>query len=127
MPLTGMDYGERAPLELLQSTNPAPAPATVPAATPASSGPVEGAPAPDPRLSAMADAQAMAPPTGLLGATSRPDEPVTAGLPFGPGAASFTPPMVPGQVAMGDVASLIAAETGDLGLLRLAQASRLWR
>jgi hypothetical protein len=47
--------------------------------------PLAGSPTPNPRVSAPAQ---QAPVTPLFSPTSRPEEPVTAGMPFGPGATS---------------------------------------
>lgn len=72
---SGMPYGQRQATEQALALIPIPPP---------QSGPAGGAAAPaDP----IADAQAMAPPTGgLFAPTAQPGVPVTAGLPSGPGA-----------------------------------------
>ena len=47
---------------------------------------------PLPQADPMAAAKAMAPPENLMAAPFDTSEPVTAGMPFGPGANSVTPP-----------------------------------
>lgn len=55
---------------------------------------------------ALAQAQAMAPPQGgLLAPSNRPSEPVTAGLPIGPG---------PGPEALGGMANMNASGLAEL-------------
>lgn len=82
MQFVGQQYGARARQVAEQQAVPAtapPPPATAPPAGPAPSGP--GAPpvanpAPGPDPGTLGD---------LFGPTARPDEPLTAGMPFGPG------------------------------------------
>lgn len=99
---TGLGYGERQALEASQSAMPLPG---------------------DPFQAAIAEANAS--PTellSLLGPTARPDEPVTAGLPMGPG---------PGPEILGgpsnrasDTLDELAAQTGDQALALLAMRAR---
>lgn len=70
--VTGMGYGENKEVNELQAQAPMSAAPGVPSGVP------------------MAPAAAMPLPTPLTAPTERPNEPVTAGLPFGPGAGSET-------------------------------------
>lgn len=81
------------------------------------SAPMSKAPAaPRPRTGRQIVAEDMARPTPLFAPTERPDEPITAGAPFGPG-----PGPAP-RVAAGVVSSRLMAlaaydESGDLGFM----------
>ena len=81
------------------------------------SAPMSKAPsAPRPRTGRQIVAEEMTPPTPLFAPTERPDEPITAGAPFGPG------PGPSQRVAAGTVSSRLMAlaaydESGDLGFM----------
>lgn len=47
--------------------------------------PLAGSPTPNPQVTLSSSNTAKPPVTGLFAPTQRPDEPVTAGMPFGPG------------------------------------------
>lgn len=66
----GGSYGDRKELEDAQRAQPLPAEGGPPGSGPAGGGGRGGG----------------IPPDGIFGATGRPDEPMTAGVPFGPGA-----------------------------------------
>lgn len=53
----------------------------------------------------------------VFGATQRPTEPVTAGLPFGPGAG----PAIPPEQNVNDLLYQMYAMTGDIALLQLVE------
>lgn len=86
---TGRPYGERK--ESVDSQRAMPLPQDPgPQAGPAPAGPASpaGAPAPDPEArleAAMRTAQRMRAPQPLFGPTTRPGEPITAGMPTGAG------------------------------------------
>jgi hypothetical protein len=117
---TGMGYG--AHKETIQAQQAIPLPAAPP---PAGAPPAPGGPAPGPggndRLAqALALAKAMpAPNGGLAGPTSRPNEPVTSGLPSGPGAGPEA--LAIAQPSVGKVFERLAYATGDPDMAILAQ------
>lgn len=99
---TGLGYGERQALEQSQQQMPLPG---------------------DPIASAIPDA--MGAPTELLslfGPSTRPDEPVTAGMSRGPGPG---PEILGGpSTSAADTLDALAAETGDFSLAVLASRAR---
>ena len=109
--MTGMPYGENQEFATLQSAAPMSA---SPSAT-------------SPRVRQRQAAQAPSP-VPLFSPTQRPDEPVTAGAPFGPG---DTPPQVmqtPRSGALADeIASLMQYDTsGELASLYRMAKTRGW-
>lgn len=134
----GQRYGEGVQMQQLQQTMPAPQvvqPATVPpgggggAAAPsapvaAAPAPTAGAPAPASPPDLLAIAQEMRGRAGLLTApTARPNEPITAGLPSGPGPGPEALLMRRGSPTA-DVLTRLAQDTGDSYLLDLLSRSR---
>lgn len=122
---TGLPYGEHQALVRSQQQIPLPASPALPAGPPSS--PPAGAPVaagnlPDASIGA---ALGMIPPSspGLLGPSQRPQEPVTAGLPSGPGPGPEVvgPPPVP---TLADRMDAIAQANGDPQLAQLAQLAR---
>lgn len=125
---TGLPYGEHQALVAAQQAVPLPATAPVPTA------PTPGVPAPgtpqappmDPAAALQMAAQSMRSPDerpGLFSPSRRPSEPVTAGLPSGPGAG----PEALGNNAgaqMADLFARIAQANGDPALARLAELAR---
>lgn len=77
VPMTGMGYGENADFNDIQSAAPL---AAAPTAT-------------NPRRSRTPAGQTSAAASPLFAPTARPDEPVTAGAPFGPGAGPSPSPV----------------------------------
>lgn len=133
---TGGAYGSHAPLIAAQQAIPLPGPGA-PVGPPPQGGP-PGAGPPMPGGSApasggpqelMAALQAAqnhaAPNVGLGGPTQRPDEPVTAGIPLGPGPgpeALGLPPQ--GAGSMADLLQRMADQTGVSTLASLAERAR---
>lgn len=72
--------------------------------------PLAGSPTPNPRVSAPAQ---QAPVTPLFAPTARPDEPVTAGMPFGPG-----PEQIVGMQNLNNKAEFASLSTSLLPLLK---------
>ena len=95
--IPGMEYGEQK--ELVEQQQAAPLPkAGVPQAQP------QRPRRPMPNID-------------VFGSTQRPSEPVTAGLPFGPGAG----PMQPPEQNVNDLLYQMYAMTGDIALLQLVE------
>jgi hypothetical protein len=93
--IPGVDYGEQKALVEQQQAAPLPR---------------AGVPQAQPTRRPM-------PNVDVFGATQRPTEPVTAGLPFGPGAG----PMQPPEQNVNDLLYQMYAMTGDTALLQLVE------
>jgi hypothetical protein len=137
-PVTGAGYGQGVAQSQMQRQMPAPkapqVPAiqtrTAPSAQPRMNLPLANAAAPAPqnapaRPDIMQMAQQLRGQAGVLGAPSaRPSEPVTAGLPVGPGSG----PQVLAQPygsPIADVLRRVARATGDTYLEQLISRSRM--
>lgn len=108
--MTGMPYGENAEFNTTQS------------AAPMSASPSATSPR---REARKATQSASAPSIPLFSPTQRPDEPVTAGAPFGPGDGP-TMQQTPGRVNYSSLYSRMAMENpNDDTLAMLALAQRL--
>lgn len=99
-PMTGMGYGENADFNDVQSSAPLAAAPSVPNARTRKTSPTGNG--------------AAAAPTPLFAPTARPDEPITAGAPFGPGP-GVAPPQVTDPNSIAAIYSRIAANdpSGD--------------
>lgn len=107
-PMSGMAYGENRDFEEMQSA--APMSASPSAARPRT---------PKPKAASQQGMSA----TPLFSPTQRPDEPITAGAPFGPGDGPMAAPM-PGRPQLASVYARMAAENPSddlLALLSIAQ------
>lgn len=114
---TNMAYGARK--ETLEAQRAVPLPQVQTPSPLGAGGAMPGQPGPevDPFSAALAQASAMSSPSQLMGAPSaRPDEPVQAGLPVGPGAGPSDNPE-PRAAALLDQ---LAADTGDPAMSELA-------
>lgn len=122
----GQAYGEAT--DQIQAQNVLPLPRVAPPqAVQSNSGPVTAPAAPvDPLAAAIAAAQGALPPEGGLGApTARPNEPITAGLPVGPGPGPEV--MGPSKALAGTVAdtfAMMADLTGDKRFMALARQAQ---
>jgi hypothetical protein len=106
--MSGMPYGENAEFNTMQSAAPMSA---TPAMRPSRGG-----------RAAVSAARSGSPMAPLFSPTQRPDEPVTAGAPFGPGDAPMNQPA--GRPMLSSIYSRMAAENPNddvLALLSLAQ------
>lgn len=116
---TGMPYGEHQASIQAQQQMPVAA-GNAPPPPPAGGG------GGDPMMAALQGALGMQPPggPGLLGPSQRPTEPVTHGLPSGPGGG---PEVLAGSTGSGlaDVLSRIAEATGDPRTYDIAERARL--
>lgn len=108
---TGQPYGDRGEQIAAQQAVPMGPP-------PDAAGPPAARQAMDP----MAAAQAMTMPTPISAPSERPNEPITAGLPIGPGLGPEAVPMMPkmrrGQISQ--TLELLADASGDPGYSELA-------
>ena len=107
--ISGLPYGENADFNEMQSSAPLRATPGAAMQNPSPSSPAGGGPLLPPQM---------------FSATQRPDEPVTAGAPFGPGAGPMRPQ---GRVApsMSDTLQLLADASGDQSLAAAAERMRL--
>lgn len=108
--VSGMPYGENQAMEEIQSAAPlaASGQATARATRRGGAG----------RQAASAAAQG---PTPLMSPTQRPDEPVTAGAPFGPGAGPSMFYREPERPRLSDTMRKIESVSGDPTISRIAQ------
>lgn len=113
---TGLPYGEHQALVEAQQQVP----------LPAGPGMVEspGMPVPDPFSAAMSAGQAMRPPDPILyGPSTRPREPVTAGLPVGPGP-GLEALAIPRGDRVARMMDQLAADSGDPAVQKLAELAK---
>ena len=91
------------------------------------SAPMSKAPAaPRPRTGRQVVSEEMAPPTPLFAPTERPDEPITAGAPFGPGPGP-TQSSQPAQTVAESIAKFLPYDdTGTIERLYRLAAARGW-
>jgi hypothetical protein len=91
------------------------------------SAPMSKAPAaPRPRTGRQVVSEEMAPPTPLFAPTERPDEPITAGAPFGPGPGP-TQSSQPAQTVAESIARFLPYDdTGTIERLYRLAAARGW-
>lgn len=106
--VSGLPYGEGQDFYDLQSSAPLGSPAAKPRNRSGNSSPVGGAATP------------------LFMPTQRPDEPVTAGAPFGPGDGPDMAPRT--RVSLADTLATLLPydETGDIGSLLALASARGW-
>ena len=105
--MTGMPYGENAEFNTLQSSAPMSA---SPAMRPSRGG------------RASAPVRSTSAPTPLFAPTQRPDEPITAGAPFGPGDGPVMPtPQAPMTYQVSSTLSKVAQYSKDSTLSRMAE------
>jgi hypothetical protein len=92
------------------------------------SAPMSKAPAaPRPRTGRQVAAEEMARPTPLFAPTERPDEPITAGAPFGPGPGPAQTAPMPGRTVAESIAKFLPYdETGTIERLYRLAAARGW-
>lgn len=129
-PVAGQEYGASQQQMQLERSLPTPnlrneplPPTTVPQPAGAAP-PAPGGAAADPHAAALAAAAALRGQTGLLQQPStRPNEPITAGLPIGPGPG---PEVLAGRIGTpaGDLFRRLTAETGDPLFAELASRVR---
>lgn len=98
--MTGLPYGENADYNDMQSSAPLRATPGAAALNPSSASPTGGGSSVTPMFSQ----------------SSRPDEPVTAGAPFGPGDGPLGVKPVPFQRSVSDTLQMFADATGNRGL-----------
>jgi hypothetical protein len=108
VPMTGMAYGENADFNDMQSAAPM-------AAAPSVS---------NTRTRNTSPTGQRAAATPLFSPSQRPDEPVTAGAPFGPGAGPSMPMQQPRRAGLSDTLTKIVDRTGDSQMERLAEIAR---
>jgi len=108
VPMTGMAYGENADFNDIQSAAPM-------AAAPSVS---------NTRTRNTSPTGQRAAATPLFSPTQRPDEPVTAGAPFGPGPGPSTPMQQQRRAGLSDTLTKIVNRTGDAQMERLAEIAR---
>lgn len=124
---TGLPYGKQKALQeqaaALPQTRPMPRPAPAPAAAPAAPMNVQPAPAGQPQQSGleqlMQQGWDMPATTPFNAPSQRPMEPVTAGLPVGPGAGTEVLPQF-GRPDLSQFLLGLAAATGDDTFVELA-------
>ena len=109
-PMTGMAYGENQDFEEMQS------------AAPMSASPSAKSPSARSRQATSGSSKQRVP---MFSQTQRPDEPVTAGAPFGPGVGEAPPPMSNRPQLSSLYARLAAENPSDDVLALLAVAQRL--
>jgi hypothetical protein len=117
---TGLPYGENQQLQQAQQAVHLPGAAPAPAAGPAPAGP--GSPLPQGALQAAQQYQMPQLPP-LERDSERPNEPVTAGLPSGPGPGPSTPGS-PGATGLSDLLGQMAKQSGSVALSQLAQRAQ---
>lgn len=111
VPMTGMGYGENADFNEMQSGAPLAAAPTVSTT----------------RTRNMSPTGQRAAATPLFAPTQRPDEPITAGMPFGPGPGPTpypTPVPTSARPKLSDTLTKIASTTGDPSVTRLLDVAR---
>ena len=111
VPMTGMGYGENADFNEMQSAAPL-------AAAPAVS---------NTRARSTSPTGQRAAATPLFSPTQRPEEPITAGAPFGPGPGPApAAPVMPAAMRprLSDTLTKIANGTGDPSVMRLLDVAR---
>jgi len=128
---TGMPYGQGEKLADAQRQLPIPNAPTIPSPSSSTAGRQQAAtpapPAVDPIAAAITAAAQVAPPSGAFAAeTSRPDEPLTAGLPVGagPGTAALGLPAIPEDDDTLNALVVAYQRTGSQSLARLIEIVR---
>lgn len=123
VPVAGQTYGAGVDQQQLETAMPTPG-AALPAAAPPPAAPT-AAPAPAyNHEAALAAASQYADQTGILkGDTTRPNEPITAGLTRGPGPGPEALGLTRGSPT-GDLLRRLSAATGDPSLAELAMKAR---
>lgn len=120
----GQRYGEGVEQQEMQRAMPAPDLAT--GDTPAAVGPPPMGDAQRPQADPAAIQQFLQQhKPALLGASQRPDEPVTAGLPGGPGAGPEALQMQIGMTPLARTLQRLSIDTGNPMFSRLAERARL--
>lgn len=124
----GQAYGAAQQQAQAQQQIPLPdnATQTPPSMTPSPVQAPGGGEAAPPEEDIMEMLRQLTPTTGLYSPTERPNEPITAGLPFGdgPGPESIAPFFQLRRNAAADTLEALAQFTGDSVLAQLAQVSR---
>ena len=110
--MTGAAYGENSDFNEMQSSAPLRATPGAAMLNPKTSSPTGGG-STLPQL------------PGIFSPTNRPEEPITAGVPFGPGIGPMASPKTSSARLMSDSLQLVADVLGDRGLSQAAEDFRL--